>query len=173
MSLTSQLIEIGFAGLPQAVTSQLQEIGRMDKITRNLTIQLNKEENKLLDTLKLIAKNDPSFDEEPLKKAAASISQRRLLVSQMIEEQMKALQSIYVYLDRKIAYFDSNIKIHAPQLQTENDVSEVCLILNNIHFPLSAKFNTYIAVFTYSVHNRIYLVIKQRINNVNARRRKF
>ena len=121
MSLTSSVIDVAFSELPPLVSAKLLEIGRMDKITKNLTNQLSKEETKLLEVLRTVAKNDPAFDEEPLKRSAANISHRRQIVSHMIELQMKSLQSIYVLLDKKIAYFDNILKHHAPHLYAEFD----------------------------------------------------
>lgn len=119
MSVTSNIIGIGLNDLPAVVSTHLQNIGRMDKITKNLTIQLNKEENQLLENLKSVAKYDPTFDEVPLKMAAANISKRRLIVSQMIEKQTKSLQYIYDHLDTKISYFENILKQYAPHLNSE------------------------------------------------------
>ena len=119
MSVAANIIGMGLHDLPAMVTAQLQNIGKMDKITKNLTIQLSKEENQLLETLKSVAKYDPTFNEEPLKEAAANISKRRFIVSQMIEKQTKSLQSIYDHLDKKISYFENILKHHAPHLHSE------------------------------------------------------
>ena len=125
MSLTSNIIEAALSELPSAISSQLHEIGRMDKITKHLSNQLSKEENKLLEVLKTVAKHDPTFDEEPLKRSAANISQRRQILSQMIELQVKSVQNIYLHLDKKIGYFDNILKHHAPHLHDSSN-ADVC-----------------------------------------------
>lgn len=66
---------------------------------------INKEEADLLEELKLLAKNGPDFDEEPIKYKAQCLINRRREVSLILDDQNKFSIGIYQHLDQKIKDF--------------------------------------------------------------------
>lgn len=52
---------------------------------------------------------DPEFDEEPFRKVAEGLTARRALLVQMIEDQMRSIQTVYDDLDGKMAQFGKAI----------------------------------------------------------------
>jgi hypothetical protein len=73
--------------------------------TRNLLKAINKEETDLLEELKVLAKSNPDFDEEPLKIRAQNLISRRRDVSLILDDQNKFSIGIYHHLDQKIKDF--------------------------------------------------------------------
>lgn len=83
----------------------LTEVREKDKHTRNLLKAIYREEGELLEELKLLAKNGPDFDEEPLKLKAQNLVIRRQEATQLLEEQNKFAVGLYHHLDEKIKHF--------------------------------------------------------------------
>lgn len=124
MAFLSNLVRSGFESLTDTTSNCLINIGKKDKVTRSFICQLNKEEESLLNYAKQLSKQDPEFNEEPIKRLASCIAQRRQLVIQMLEDQIKESQHIYSTLDKKITYFDSATKKVSSNLTSFTDFND-------------------------------------------------
>jgi inhibitor of growth protein 4 len=99
------------ASLPKEVVRGLHELRKKDSVTREMSLALNKEEKELMELVKNYNKEkDSSFDDTPLITRAMDVKRKRKELVELLDEQMKAAQSIYENVDSKITDFDSKTK---------------------------------------------------------------
>ena len=97
--------------LPKEVVKGLYELRQRDKVSKALSVALNKEEKELLELVKEFKKDkDTGFDEAPLVARAEESTRKRKILSEMYEEQQKATQAIYEEIDKKVNSFDMKTK---------------------------------------------------------------
>jgi hypothetical protein len=97
--------------LPIEVVKGLYELRQRDKVSKALSVALNKEEKELLELVKGFKKDkDTGFDEAPLVARAEESTRKRKILSEMYEEQQKATQAIYEEIDKKVNSFDMKTK---------------------------------------------------------------
>jgi hypothetical protein len=99
------------ASLPKEVVRGLHDLRKKDSVTREMSLALNKEEKELMELVKNYNKEkDSSFDDAPLIARAMDAKRKRKELVELLDEQMKAAQSIYENVDSKITDFDSKTK---------------------------------------------------------------
>lgn len=99
------------ASLPKEVVRGLYELRKQDVASKVLSTEINKEEKELLEMVKKCHKEkDRTFDDGPLIARALETRKKRKVLVDLLDDQMKAAQSIYEHVDSKVTHFDTNTK---------------------------------------------------------------
>lgn len=97
--------------LPSKTSTELAEMRKRDRASRDLLDALSKEEEELIQEVKKAGKQDAEnrkgFDEELFFTKAKQLIAKRAEVTKMLEERGKHTQDVYDILDGRIASFDS------------------------------------------------------------------
>ena len=110
MAMMEMLID-DTRNLPKDVVRGLRELRKKDTVSKALSTEVNKEEKTLLELVKNYHKEkDRSFDDTPLIARAMELKRKRKELVDLLDDQMKAAQTIYEGVDTKIGDFDVKTK---------------------------------------------------------------
>jgi hypothetical protein len=108
MAMINQILK-GLSSLPPKMTTGVRELREMDKVSRQMQVDLGKEEAALLEKIKA-STSLSSSDESNFKQQAEQLMARRQELGLLLDEQMKKAQTVYSHLDEKIKDFDAKTK---------------------------------------------------------------
>jgi len=110
------------------MTDGMSTLKEMDKVSRQLSLEINNEETALLEEIKeLVAKYGTEFDEEPLKEKHSKISIKRAELLSMYDNQRTKAHDLYDQIDQRIKDFDiktKNIQQFFPQFGGFDDADK-------------------------------------------------
>ena len=90
--------------LPNVVEKRLSELRQLDSESVAIAKSTAAEETQIFEELSQLAKTDPDFDEEPIKKRFEALISRRQEAQASVDEQMKKIQRLYDLVDGRITY---------------------------------------------------------------------
>lgn len=90
--------------LPSVIERRLSELRQLDSESLKITKAAAAEEAELFDEISTLAKIDPDFDEEPIKKRFEALISRRQEAQASVDEQMRKIQRLYDLVDGRITY---------------------------------------------------------------------